>query len=92
MRRILMIMLFCLAPSLAFAQSAPSITITAPKIETSQAVTLKQVAVVVAAVAVGAVAGQWIIGNTVGTWIGAAAGGLAGLWLHDEYADEIDDL
>ena len=92
MRRILMIMLLCLVPSLSFAQSAPSITITPPRIETSDGMTLKQVAVVVAAVAVGAMAGQWIIGNTVGTWIGAAAGGVAGLWIYDEYADEINDL
>ena len=79
MRRLLMIVLLCLAPTMSFAQSAPSITITPPKIETSDGVTLKQVAVVVAAVAVGAMAGQWIIGNTIGTWIGAAAGGVAGL-------------
>ena len=72
---------------------SPTMTpITPPRIETSPAMTLKQVAVVVAAVAVGAVAGQWIIGNTVGTWIGAAAGGIAGLWLHDEYAEDIDAL
>jgi MYXO-CTERM domain-containing protein len=58
MRRILMIMLLCLVPSLSFAQSAPSITITPPRIETSDGMTLKQVAVVVAAVAVGAMAGQ----------------------------------
>ena len=92
MRRILVLLLLCLWPSLSFAQTAPSITITPPKVETAEPMTLKQVAVVVAAVAVGAVAGQWIIGNTVGTWIGAAGGGVAGLWFYDEYAEEIDDL
>lgn len=92
MRRLLMIMLLCLVPTVSFAQSAPSITITPPKIETNDGITLKQAAVVVAAVAAGALAGQWVIGSTVGTWIGAAAGGIAGLWIYDEYADEIDDL
>ena len=92
MRRLLMIMLLCLVPTLSFAQSAPSVTITAPTIQTHDGITLKQAAVVVAAVAAGALAGQWIIGNTLGTWIGAAAGGIAGLWIYDEYADEIDDL
>ncbi|BBK38995.1 hypothetical protein STAQ_40730 [Allostella sp. ATCC 35155] len=92
MRRLLMIMMLCLVPTLSFAQSAPSVTITPPTIETNDGITLKQAAVVVAAVAAGALAGQWIIGNAVGTWIGAAAGGIAGLWVYDEYAPEIDDL
>lgn len=92
MRRILMIMLLCLTPGLAFAQSAPSITITPPRIETNDGMTLKQLAVVVTTVAVGALAGQWVIGSAVGTWIGAAAGGIGGLWVYDEYGDEIEDL
>ena len=92
MRRIIMVMLLCLVPSLSFAQSPPSITITPPTVTTSDGLTVKQLAVVITAVAVGALAGQWIIGNAVGTWIGAAAGGVAGLWVYDEYADEIDDL
>ena len=90
MRRLLVIMLLCLVPSLSFAQTVPSITITPPKIETSGGITLRQAAVVVAAVAVGALTGQWVIGNTVGTLIGVVAGGIAGLWIYDEHADQID--
>ncbi|MCC7272765.1 MAG: hypothetical protein IT561_08860 [Alphaproteobacteria bacterium] len=91
MRRVLMIMLLCLVPSLSFAQQAPSITITPPKIETS-GITVKQVVVVVAALAAGVVVGEWLLGGALGSWVGAAAGAVAGIWAYEEYGEQIDDL
>lgn len=88
MRKLLAILLLCLLPGLAFAQTAsPSVTITPPKIETT-GITLKHVAIVVGAVVVGAVLGEAIIGDALGTMIGMAAGYLLGSQVAEEFEDE----
>ncbi|MGE0714229.1 MAG: hypothetical protein AB7P02_02200 [Alphaproteobacteria bacterium] len=92
MRRILLVLMLCLFPVMAHAQTAPSIRIVPPRVETQGDITAKQVAVVVAAVVVGVLAGEMLIGNSIGAWVGAIAGGLGGLWATDAYRDEIDDL
>jgi hypothetical protein len=83
MRRLLMILVLCLLPGFAYAQQ-PSITITPPKVEV-EGITLKQAAIVTAAVIAGAVVGQWLIGDVIGTAVGLVAGGILGLYAKDEF-------
>ncbi len=78
MRRLFMILMLCLLPSLSYAQSQPSITITPPKVE-MEGITLKQVAIVTVGVVIGAVVGQALLGDIIGTVVGLAAGGVLGL-------------
>ncbi|MGE0715289.1 MAG: hypothetical protein AB7P02_07590 [Alphaproteobacteria bacterium] len=97
MRKLLLVLLLCLMPGLAFAQSAPampaapaappSITITPPSVAL-KGVTAKHVLIVTAAVVGGALFGEAIVGSLVGdalgTLVGAAGGYFLGAWLATE--------
>ncbi len=87
MRKFIMILMLCLVPSLSFAQAAPSITVTAPKIE-AHGITTKQIAIVVGAVVVGAILGDVIIGEAVGTMVGMLAGYIVGSHVLEELDDD----
>ena len=88
MRKLFLVLLLCLFPSLSFAQAtAPSVTITPPKIETN-GITLRHVAIVAGAVVLGAVLGEALIGEVLGTMVGMAAGYLVGSQVAEEFEED----
>jgi hypothetical protein len=93
MRKLIAVLLLCLAPGLALAQAAsppPSVRITPPKMELS-GVTMKEVAIVAGAMVVGAVIGEAIIGELVGDAVGVMIGLVGGYFIGSHIHDELDD-